>query len=214
MPHPSRTRLVPLAGALLAACALGAAPAAAHAPQRHAATLNPVPHDPATDGGSNVTGDAKLALRGNQLRVVLRAAGVTPNLPHAVHIHGKDAGELSFCLGANRRDDITDDGLIETAEGIDDYGPVQVSFTLFGDTSAASVLALDRFPTGKASGKLRYQRRIEIPAGVADNLDEKHIVVHGDDINRDGMYNGPTSALGVPIEAELPAACGEIHVRR
>jgi hypothetical protein len=33
-----------------------------------------------------------------------------------MHIQGKDAGELSFCPGADRRDDLVDDGLIETVE--------------------------------------------------------------------------------------------------
>lgn len=89
-----------------------------------------------------------------------------------------------------------------------------MSFTTSGDTSPASGLALDRMPVAKDNGKLTFRRTIELPAEVADNLDEKHIVVHGHDIDGDGGYDaGPITALGAPLEAELPVACGEIHQR-
>jgi hypothetical protein len=142
--------------------------------------------------------------------VELKARGLSPKLPHAVHIHGKNAGELAFCPGADRRTGIVDDGLIETAEGLPDYGPVQVSFTTRGDTSEKSILALDRFPVARRNGKLSYKRTFSIPTAVAQRLEEKHIVIHGDDLNRDGKYGGRTTALGAPLEGELPVACGEL----
>ena len=57
-----------------------------------------------------------------------------------------------------------------------------------------------------------------MPAEVADNLGRLHIVVHGADLNGNGVYDfGPgTSTLSslagapVPLEAELPVACGTI----
>ena len=118
--------------------------------------------------------------------------------------------ELAFCPGADRRDDVVDDGLIETVEGLSDYGGIQVSLTHSGDTSPASGLALDRFATANVFGVLRYERTIKLPRDVARNIDEKHVVVHGEDLNNDGMYGGRTTALGAPLEAELPVACGEI----
>ena len=178
--------------------------------QHHAAKLKPVPHDPQADHGSNVHGKAHVMRQGDAINVQLRARGLSPNLPHAVHIHGKDAGELAFCPGANRRADLVDDGLIETAEGVPDYGPVQVSFTTTGDTSEKSVLALDRFPIAMPNGVLNYQRSFSIPSAIAQRLEEKHIVIHGDDLDRDGKYGGRTTALGAPLEAELPVACGEL----
>jgi hypothetical protein len=178
--------------------------------QTHKATLKPVPHDPEADHGSNVRGSARVVRRGNRIHVQLRARGLSPNLPHAVHIHGKDAGELAFCPGAERRSGIVDDALIETAEGVPDYGPVQVSFTTRGDTSAKSVLALERFPVARRDGHLRYRRSFSIPRAVAQRLEEKHIVIHGADLDRDGEYGGRTTALGAPLEGELPVACGEL----
>lgn len=215
-----RTRVPLLAAAAVVVCAsLAAATAlASHdsgVTDHYRAQLNPVPHDPAADGGSNVTGQAKLLVRDhNLLRVKVKATGLTPGLPHAMHIHGKNAvGELSTCPGASRRDDIVDDGLIETAEGLPDYGPIQVSFTKTGDTSAGSGLALDRFATADANGVLRYKRTFRIPDNIANRLGDLHIVIHGDDINGDGSYGGRTTVLGAPLEAELPVACGAIHVQ-
>ena len=183
-------------------------------PEKFRADLAPVPH-PGNDAGSNATGRAKLHLRGDTVDVLLKARGLSDRLPHAMHIHGKDSGELAFCPGAERADDLRDDGLIETAEGLPDYGPIQVSFTTTGDTSPESALDLDRFPVAKKNGKLTYKRSIPIPSQIADDLDEKHIVIHGEDLNGNGSYDAePKSAgLGVSLEAELPVACGQIRLK-
>jgi hypothetical protein len=201
-------------GAVSAMAVTGVATAGhneANTRQHHKAKLKPVPHDPQADHGSNVRGKAHVMRQGDRIKVKLRAHGLSPNLPHAVHIHGKDAGELAFCPGANRRTGIAHDGLIETAEGVPDYGPVQVSFTTRGDTSEKSLLALNRFPTARSNGKLTYKRSFSIPSAIAQRLEEKHIVIHGDDLDRDGKYGGRITALGAPLEAELPVACGELR---
>ena len=208
-------RRLPAMSALVCATAL-AAPTAASAhganglgSHKYNFDLAPVPHSPAADNGSNVVANSQFTLRGRTLTVRLLAKGLDA-LPHAMHIHGKDAGELSFCPGADHRDDLVDDGLIETVEGLSDYGGIQVSLTTGGDTSPASGLALDRFATASVFGVLRYERRIKLPREVAREIAGKHIVIHGEDLNNDGVYGGRTTALGAPLEAELPVACGEI----
>ena len=178
--------------------------------QTYRADLDPVPHSAKADRGSNVTGDAKIVRRGNDIRVYIDGDRLTPNLPHAMHIHGKDAGELARCPGANHRDDLVDDGLIETVEGLKDYGGIQVSFTTSGDTSPESGLALDRFAIAETDGDLDYSRSFSIPTDIARNLKDKHIGIHGSDLDGDGKYGGRTTALGAPLEAELPVACGEL----
>ncbi len=211
----THSRRLPAISALVCATALAApAMASAHGvnglgAHDYAFDLAPVPHAPAADNGSNVTGTSQFTLRGRNLTVSLVADGLDA-LPHAMHIHGKDAGELAFCPGADRRDDLVNDGLIETVEGLGDYGPIRVSLTVSGDTSPASGLALDRMPVAGANGVLRYERRLKLPAPVARNLADMHVVIHGEDLNNDGMYGGRTTALGAPLEAELPVACGEI----
>lgn len=218
----NRTRtislLVAVAATGLLAVAAGATaknPGQAGGPERYRAALAPVPHDPASDGGSNATGRANLALRGAKVRVLLKASGLSPNLPHAMHIHGKDHPEVANCPGPNRRVGGVSDSLIETVDGLADYGPILTSFTTTGDTSPDSGLALNRFAVGKKNGKLTYRRTIDLPTEVSQHLGEKHIVVHGHDIDGDGSYDpGPITALGAPLEAELPVACGEIRQQR
>lgn len=183
-------------------------------PTNYTAKLNPVPHDQQADGGSHVKGAAQVLARADgTLKVRLKARRTSEALPHAVHIHGKDAPEIAHCPGADRRDDIVDDGLIETAEGLDDYGGVLVSFTTRGDTSEESILALDRFPVAKRNGLLKYKRTFDVPLSIASRLDDMHIVVHGEDLNDDGAYGGRTTVLNAPLEGELPVACGELVKR-
>ena len=189
--------------------------ATAHSgPESYGAKLAPVPHNPASDGGSEASARSRLALRGTRLDVRLKARGLSPKLPHAMHIHGKDHPEIAQCPRADRRAGGVSDDLIETVDGLVDYGPIQVSFTTRGDTSPSSGLALDRFASAKDNGKLSYRRTVTVPREVADHLDDKHIVIHGHDINGDGAYGGPITALGAPLEAELPVACGEIARKR
>ena len=214
-----RASTIPLVVAVAATGVLSAAAVATadrgKAPDHYRAALNPVPHDPSADGGSDATGRANLALRGQTLRVLLKGAGFSPNLPHAMHIHGKNHPELARCPGANRRVGGVTDALIETVDGLADYGPILTSFTTSGDTSPASGLALGRMPVAHRNGKVTYRRAITVPGDVARHLGEKHIVVHGHDIDGDGSYDpGPITALGAPLEAELPVACGEIRPQR
>jgi hypothetical protein len=210
-----RTRKLPLLMGALALGALGGGggvAAAGHGDgkQRHKANLRAVPHDPMADSGSNVLGRATIKLRGTRAKVQVKARGLSRGLPHAMHIHGKDHAEVAFCPGPGRRDDMVDDGLIETVEGLADYGGIQVSLTTRGDTSAESGLALDRFAVARRSGRLTYSRKLTLPHQVAGRLEDKHIVIHGEDLNGDGQYGGRVTALGAPLEAELPVACGAL----
>ncbi len=146
---------------------------------------------------------------GNRLRARIRAHGLDP-LPHAMHIHGLNNPEIASCPGAEARNDLVGDGLIETLEGVEDYGPILVSFTTRGDASPASVLALQRFPVASKDVDLTYKRTLSIPRDVARRLGDLHIVVHGEDLNDNGRYDGRITKLGAPLEAELPMACGTI----
>ncbi len=197
-----RKRLLLVLGVALVAL-IAASAAGAQRGHVFRAHLRPVPLNPPAEG------DAKLRLKGSQLKVLLKAAGVSPGLPHAMHIHG-DLQAENECPPASA--DVNGDGLNDVLEGVPFYGPILVSFTTAGDTSPASALALDRFPVATASGRLSYSRTFTIPQQVAAKLGRLHIVIHGDDLNKDGMYDGPDGSLGagVPLEAELPVACGTI----
>lgn len=180
------------------------------------APLLPIPHAASEDGGSHVRGHALLVRRGRRLTVTVVARGLSRKLVHAQHIHGIG---MSSCPGPDRRDGLVDDGLISTLEAADDYGAVQTSLTTRGDASPASALAVDRFPVARRSGVVIYRRTFtvgkDIPRSVVRRLDRHHIVLHGIDIDHSGGYDfgAGVSSLdpNLPLEATIPAACGEIR---
>jgi hypothetical protein len=177
---------------------------------RFYAHLAPVPHDSSADSGSNVTGEAHLVSVDGKLMVDLTASGLSPDLAHLAHIHGQVEAE-SECPGPDRAPGGVDDLLIETVDGLPDYGPILVTFSTSGDTSPESGLALDRAPVADEDGHLSYHRLLEVPEELQDDLDDLHIVIHGEDLDDDGAYDpGPITELGAPLEAELPVACGEL----
>jgi hypothetical protein len=133
-------------------------------------------------------------------------------MPHAQHIHGM-AQAISECptLAADQNGD----RLINTAEGLPSYGPIQVSLTTRGDTSPASALAVDRFPVANSVGLLRYDRDFSVSRKVARNLGKFAIVQHGVDLNHNGRYDFKSAGKSeldpsLPQEATIPANCGVI----
>ena len=185
------------------------------------ADLKPVPHSHAADGGSDVHGQATLRLTGRTLDINLTASGLTPNDPHAMHIHGlveskNECPDLS--ADANTGDPIDPstfvagqpDGLISLAEGGPSYGPIDVSMTVTGDTSPSSGLSLERFVKADSAGNLSYHRSVVVPKEVAKNLANLHIVLHGADLPSDADHSSVNSLF----EATLPVACGEITQQR
>jgi hypothetical protein len=212
-----KTKTLALA-AVAAAALLVPAGASGASGGNFSANLKPIPHNHIADGGSDVHGHASLKLTGRILHVDLTASGLTPNEPHAMHIHGL-LDHVNECPTAsadvNTGDPIdsktsqiagTPDGLISLNEGAPFYGPIDVSFTQTGDTSAASGLALERFVSADSAGNLSYHRSIVVPKDVAKNLTKLHIVLHGADLPGDA----DESSLSSLFEATLPVACGNI----
>lgn len=202
-----RKRLFVLVSLLMAVAAVVCAVAFAGGPGKSMfrAVLNPIPHNAVADGGSNVTGTARLKVDGTRVHVIIHVHGLTPNLPHAMHIHGI-LGDANVCPPASA--DANGDGLISLEEGAPFYGPIDTSFTTSGDTSAASGLALERFPVADREGNLNYNRTFTIPQNVLDSLGSLHIVVHG--LALDGNSTGPVGGYDTLFEAVLPVACGTI----
>lgn len=182
--------------------------------------------------GDNPAASARgiLIRRDDAVEVIVIGYGLSPDLPHAVHIHGRRQA-ANECPGVEA--DANGDGLVDTLEGVPAYGPIETTFTTSGGTSGAfgpDSLDLSRAPMANQAGVTFYRRvipirdevgpgEIGIPRAVADNLANFHIVVHGADLNGTGTYDfGPgTSSLSavvgapVPLEAELPVACGRIR---
>ena len=177
---------------------------------------------------SGAQGTATATVTGSTLtNVSLSARGLTPDGPHAVHIHyGETAEHECPTMGdaSQRRADGT--RRINVADGIPSYGPIAVTLTTSGDTSPASALALDRAPTS-LDGVLSYQRSsiaLGDVAGVgsaqeiatAIRAGEGVVVVHGVDYNGNNAYDfdgagASELTAAAPAEATDPALCGVLQ---
>lgn len=165
---------------------------------------------------SGVTGSAQVSVRGKRIHVEVNARGLAKKLPHAQHIH----------FGAQARhecptvaDDTNGDIRLTTLEGAPAYGPVRVSLTTKGDTSDASVLAVDRFPTADR-GKVDYDRSTTTSKAVANGIrnGKAIVVIHGVDYNHNGEYDFDSAGISdlnpdLPAEATDPATCGVLNVK-
>ena len=222
--------------ALLAAATLGAGPALAHSGDSSKAekgdktvTLKAKLH---SLNNSGATGYATAMVRGQTiLSMKVHAMGLTPDAPHAQHIHyGNQA--LNEC--PTFKQDSNRDNRLNTVEGVPAYGPVVVSLNTTGDTTPASFLAVDRFPVSM-DGTYSYSRKnIDITsvagtgypgtdgAGTAEQIAESIrngegvVVIHGLDYDGNGSYNFSKEGASelnasLPAEATDPAACGVLR---
>jgi hypothetical protein len=220
--------------ALLAAASLSAVPAQAH--DDHGDTGD---HDNSVTltaeltelNGSGASGTATAVVSGKMIKSIeVHAEGLTPNAPHAQHIHyGQQALNECPTLALDKNHD----GRLTTVEGIPAYGPVVVSLTTTGDTTPASLLAVDRFPVAK-DGSYDYMRknikftdvagifRGKGVKGTAKDIAEAVrngegvVVIHGVDYNHNGKYDlGKVGASELdpklPAEATDPAVCGVLE---
>ncbi|TDW29204.1 CHRD domain-containing protein [Cryobacterium psychrophilum] len=211
--------------ALLAAAALGSTAAQAHSPEPSGAHKTVTLSANLTElNGSGAFGTATVVVRNQKIKhVEVHASGLTPDAPHAQHIHFGDQArhECPTLPG----DDANEDGHLNTVEGIPAYGPVVVSLTTTGDTSPASVVDVARFPVSDA-GSYDYSRdniRITKVEGsgkakeIADSIrkGEGVVVIHGLDYNGNDEYDFSHGASelnpDLPAEATDPAACGVLQ---
>ena len=190
----------------------------------------------APQNGSGATGQATATVRGTTIeQIKVTAQGLTPDGPHAMHIHyGETArNECPTMAEASETREPGATARLTTSDGVPAYGPIVVSLTTTGDTSPDSGLALDRFPVSMG-GSLSYSRSniefTDVPAAgdggsatgtakeIADAVraGEGVVVVHGVDYNDDNAYDfasaGESDLLAAaPAEATDPTMCGVLH---
>jgi hypothetical protein len=201
------------AGALLGLVAAGtlANPASAASPK--AAKVYHADLEQLNRSGAH--GEATIIVKGDQLTVNIEAEGLAPNLVHVQHLHGALAA-ANECPDMDA--DTDEDGFVSVLEGVPYYGPIAASLTSTGDTSPAAGLTVSLYPVADAQGRIDYHRTFRVSSAMAAGITDFHIVQHGVDINRNGVYdfegNGPSdlNILGVnfPFEATAPATCGAI----
>ena len=181
---------------------------------------------------SGASGSATAVVRNQKIQhIEIHADGLTPDAPHAQHIH---YGEQALNECPTLALDSNGDGRLNTLEGVPAYGPVVVSLNTTGDTTPASFLDVARFPVSE-NGHLDYSRdNIEFTdvAGLgypgADGLGtakqiadairngEGVVVIHGVDYDGNGSYNFSEEGASelnpaLPAEATDPAVCGVLH---
>lgn len=165
---------------------------------------------------SGVVGKAVVKSKGRHIHVKVRARNLAPDLPHAQHIHfGAQARHECPTIA----DDNNGDFRLTTSEGAPAYGPIRVSLTTRGDTSAASGLAVNRFPTA-SDGTVFYKRATRTGKKVARAIRRGNavVVLHGVDYNDNGKYDFRSAGKSeldksLPAEATDPASCGVLHRR-
>ncbi len=183
---------------------------AAHEGTTYRANLRQV-NDPGAHGTASLSYDDE-----GDLHVRVETRGLEPGGLHLQHIHGSEDVE-NRC--PNQSDDTNGDGLVDLLEGAPVYGGILIKLDDADQT--------DVFPTGDS-----YVYEVEIDdeevraAFGPGSLAEKHIVVHGVDVDDepgldgtrdldgDGVIgesgNGVVDLAETAFELTMPALCGEI----
>lgn len=156
--------------------------------QSRGAQVHQVDLDALNDSG--VHGKATLILRGDQLRVVVRAKGLTPGMVHPQHIHGLSGDTNGVCPPESAQDNIA--GVPEEAMDPDEFISLEEGAPFYGPV----LQQLTPFPTANQAGVVTYSQSFTVDGDLLDLSDEV-VVLHG-------------RFLGEQYAATLPVACGEI----
>ena len=163
------------------------------------ANLAPVPLN-----GSQASGTGMVTVTGNRIQFSLAASGLADG-PHAAHIHFGASARHECPTAAG---DKNGDKRLSTTEGLPAYGPIVVSLTKTGDTSAKSGLAVDRFAKGKS---IKYSRgSVTVAPEVAKAIEagQAVVVVHGVAYT-DARKSAKSDLMpSLPASATDPAICG------
>ncbi|WP_157074517.1 CHRD domain-containing protein [Janibacter corallicola] len=158
---------------------------------------------------SGASGTAWAEVDGNQVHIKLETSGMTAKAPHAQHVH---IGGQSMCPDPDM-EGTGPDGALKTTDAADQYGMVAVSLTMEpGKTGPKAAVDVPNFPTGDS---YTYERTIEVSDQVAQDIKDGNgvIVTHGVDLDGSGTYDGKAMSdldPKLPLEATVPAACGEL----
>lgn len=202
-----RTKIVTLVGAAgLAACGALLSPASASAAPATSTDLFYAALKPVSVNHASGSGGVWIALTGDSAKFTLQVDGLLAKAPHPAQVY---VGAAAACPTAGQA--AAFNGHPSIAYNAASLGSPQVALTTSGDTSAASALAMPRFPT---AGNYTYTRTFTVPPSVAAAVKggKAVLVVHGVDYNGNGKYD---DVLGVtpghsalPAEATDPALCG------
>lgn len=208
------------AGALLAGAGLAALPSAATAQRAgtdsqanasYVAVLSPLNTNVT---GSSATGEVRFTIRGDSLRITVKARGLPKDIEHWQHFHGFADGRQAACPSLAA--DVNHDGLIDVVETGATAGTTMVPFT--GDPVSMDV-AHGVYPRASATGSLEYSETVSLSAlqaafakafpGQQLDLARRVVFIHG--IPAATSLKASVASLGpIPAQVTLPIACGSI----
>lgn len=152
--------------------------------------------------GSGGTGTAVVLEKGDHLRVNLEVSGLLDET-HLQHIHGFTDSTVAVCPTV--ADDSDGDGFVNLLEGAPRYGGILV----------------DLMPSEGSA--YEWSRTFD---NTLDSIGDKHVVVHGVDVDGDGDLDGQKDVNGdgmiggtgdfvldlteEAFELTMPALCGEL----
>jgi hypothetical protein len=184
-----RARTIALLAAVPALAAVAGIPAAQ---ARSGAEVFTAHLSPVNGSGQ---GRVTIVEHGSELKVHLTARGLDPGM-HMAHIHGVIGPDNTCPTPAA---DTNGDGLVDFAEGLPAYGPVQITLRHGSDADGSMVQLTTTFTTTDTGA----------PVSDLGALDRYAIVVHGVDLDGDGRAAN-TTADPAHNEITMPALCGVI----
>ena len=172
----------------LAACGALLSPASASAAPATSTDLFYAALKPVSVNHASGSGGVWIALTGDSAKFTLQVDGLLAKAPHPAQVY---VGAAAACPTAGQA--AAFNGHPSIAYNAASLGSPQVALTTSGDTSAASALAMPRFPT---AGNYTYTRTFTVPPSVAAAVKggKAVLVVHGVDYNGNGKYD---DVLGV-----------------
>ena len=168
--------------------------------------------------GKAVEGAALLALKGDQLTVITVATGVEPGQLHPQHIHGFEDGREGNIPDISFDDDR--DGIVETEEGSDAYGPILLDLTSppgsglsgFPTPTGDSFVFVQTYDLSDPSSGPMGGLVLRTEAGADVPLTNRVIVLHGETLLEGQGEGTGFSADGTPgYKPLIPIASGEIE---
>jgi hypothetical protein len=164
--------------------------------------------------GSQASGEARLTVAGDTLRIDIDVKGVPPDTIHWQHFHGfKDEGK-AMC--PTQAEDVNHDGIIDLIETEQTSGVTMVPFDA---DPAAMDIAHGTYPKASADGSYHYHQTVSLKAlqaafgkafdGQKLDLGRRVIFIHG--VPDDTKLPATVASLGpIPAQVTLPIACGKL----
>lgn len=213
----SKPLVIGLAAALAGVFAVGNVALAAPSQNDHASATYVAHLAPLNTSvtGSETTGTASFAIKGDNLVISVKVKGAPADTVHWQHFHGFLDGHAASC--ATQDADTNGDGIVDISETESASGTTMVPFD--GEPAAMDV-AHGTYPEANADGSYTYHQSVPLKQlnaafdkafpGQKLDLDKRVVYIHG--VPSSTKLPSTVASLGpIPADVTLPIACGKIE---